>query len=565
MSKYPHITDPNYYKQITKLFNEYKIKPQELTFEQYCSRKHFKLQLPQEFLSQYINPNTPYTSILIYHKIGAGKTCAAIQIAEQWKSFRKIIIVLPASLQTNFRNELRGFCGGDNYLTTSERNLLLSLHPNDKKYKEIIDLSNTRIDKFYHIYSFNKFIDNINDISLHNSLLIIDEIQNMISENGVYYQKLYDKIKSSPKDLRLVLMSATPIFDKPVELALIINLLRKTNELPTGTDFNKKFIKSSLHNDKQIYSIKNIDLFKQYIKGYISYFRGAPQFTFPYMTIKYKYCVMSKFQFDIYNNVLKNENLSSKKESFDIYDLPNQFFIGTRMVSNIVFPNKKLNQLGLDSLTDKHILYDLNKYSCKFYSMINKIQKSPGKIFIYSNFKEFGGIRSFIKILDTFGYKNFIDHGDGSSRYAIWSGDESLKIKNTIYNIFNMKENITGSKIKILLGSPSIKEGISLKEVRQVHIIEPYWNMSRLQQVIGRANRFCSHKELPEDKRNVKVYIYIAISPNNTQTVDQHIQSIANTKNKLISEFEQVLKESAIDCELNKNANITNSDFKCDK
>ena len=410
-----------------------------------------------------------------------------------------------------------------------------------------------------------KNLQNINDISLHNSLLIIDEIQNMISENGVYYQKLYDKIKSSPKDLRLVLMSATPIFDKPVELALIINLLRKTNELPTGTDFNKKFIKSSLHNDKQIYSIKNIDLFKQYIKGYISYFRGAPQFTFPYMTIKYKYCVMSKFQFDIYNNVLKNENLSSKKESFDIYDLPNQFFIGTRMVSNIVFPNKKLNQLGLDSLTDKHILYDLNKYSCKFYSMINKIQKSPGKIFIYSNFKEFGGIRSFIKILDTFGYKNFIDHGDGSSRYAIWSGDESLKIKNTIYNIFNMKENITGSKIKILLGSPSIKEGISLKEVRQVHIIEPYWNMSRLQQVIGRANRFCSHKELPEDKRNVKVYIYIAISPNNTQTVDQHIQSIANTKNKLISEFEQVLKESAIDCELNKNANITNSDFKCDK
>ena len=55
---------------------------------------------------------------------------------------------------------------------------------------------------------------------------------------------------------------------------------------------------------------------------------------------------------------------------------------------------------------------------------------------------------------------------------------------------------------------PAIKEGVSLLRVKYVHIIEPYWNLSRLEQVIGRAVRFCSHKDVEEDKRIVKVYIY---------------------------------------------------------
>ena len=52
-----------------------------------------------------------------------------------------------------------------------------------------------------------------------------------------------------------------------------------------------------------------------------------------------------------------------------------------------------------------------------------------------------------------------------------------------------------------MLGSPSVREGVSFKRVRQVHILEPYWNMSRYEQVIGRAIRFCSHKDLPIEKQ----------------------------------------------------------------
>ena len=52
-------------------------------------------------------------------------------------------------------------------------------------------------------------------------------------------------------------------------------------------------------------------------------------------------------------------------------------------------------------------------------------------------------------------------------------------------------------------------EGITLKNTRYVHIMEPYWHPVRIEQVIGRARRICSHNELPESERNVKVYIYL--------------------------------------------------------
>src|SRR5690606_22372405 len=129
-----------------------------------------------------------------------------------------------------------------------------------------------------------------------------------------------------------------------------------------------------------------------------------------------------------------------------------------------------------------------------------------GKVFVYSGFKEYGGIKSFTRVLEAYGYKNYAKHGEGLKRYAVWSGDENMKTKDEIKHIYNQKDNLYGKKLKILMLSPSAKEGLSLTAVRQVHILEPYWNQSRLDQIIGRASRYCSHKDLPEEERNVMVY-----------------------------------------------------------
>ncbi len=568
MSRYPSINDEEFYDKINRIYKQYKIPKNKMTANEYCKPKEFTLQPPQKFLSNFINPKTPYKSILIYHRIGAGKTCSAIQIAEKWKGEKKIVVVLPASLKGNFKNELRGLCGGNNYLTQAERIRLSKLQPGDDEYKEIIDKSDERIEEYYSIYSYNKFIEYVKGgtMKLANSLLIIDEIQNMVSETGTYYKELYDMLDQGIRGLRIVLLSATPMFDRPVEIALTMNLLDPKLQMPTGREFNKMFIDEKIKNDKKYYSVKNMDKFKNMIKGYVSYYMGAPDFTFPRMSIKYVECEMSEFQEGIYKKILKNEDsdflnkIPSKEEIMNAADLPNNFYIGARFTSNIVYPNKKVNESGLESLTDKKIKDNLAKYSCKIDKIMKSVRRAGGKIFIYSAFKGFAGLRTIIRVLEAFGYKNYQTDGVGRKRFAVWSGDESMEIKDEIREIYNRSDNLHGEKLKIILGSPSIKEGVSLKAVRYVHMLEPYWNQSRLEQVVGRASRFCSHINLPEEERDVKVYVYIATHSDIEITVDQYIRFLSETKNKIIKQFEKAIKEAAIDCRLNLNANETNEE-----
>ncbi len=563
--KYPDISDDEFYSRINKIYEKFTIPKKKQSLKKICFPKKFELQLSQKFVSQFINPNTPYRGVLVYHKIGAGKTCTAIRVAEEWKHLRNIIVVVPASLKNNFRTELRSLCASNNYLTDKERKELNKLHPSSNEYKEIIKRSDERIDKYYSIYSYNKFTElaQKNKIKLNNSLLIIDEIQNMISDEGTYYDVLSKLLKKAPKDLRIILLSATPMFDKPHEIALTLNLLPLQKKIPVGRAFDKLFIKTRKVGDKYTFGVKNLDIFKQSIKGFISYFRGAPPHIFPDMKIKYVKCNMSKFQLEAYKGVLKNEELHSvtfKLKKKDIKavlasKLPNNFFIGTRYTSNIVFPNRKVGQAGLKSLKHDIIRKKLKKYSIKFYEIMKRVQKK-GKIFIYSGFKEEAGLKSLVKVLEAFGYKNYLQHGEGPKRFAIWSGDEDISVKDEIKNVYNQKSNLNGSKLKILLGSPSIKEGVSLAGVRQVHLLEPNWNISKLQQIIGRASRFCSHKDLEEEERNVKVYIYLATHKSIDESVDEYVKYLSEQKNKLIIEFERAVKEAAIDCKIFRNANF---------
>ncbi|AYV84116.1 MAG: SNF2-like helicase [Hyperionvirus sp.] len=581
--KYPSIDDSDFYEKISKIYKRFTIPKAKKTFDEICFPKKFQLQLPQEFLAEYLNPNTPYKGVLVYHRIGAGKTCTAVRIAETWKKDRNILVVVPASLKGNFRGELRTQCADNSYLKPSERKRLAQLPPTDSEYLKIINKSDQRIDKIYSIYSYNKFVELAKDdeISLTNTLLIIDEIQNMVSEEGTYYQTLYDLIQDAPKDLRIVLLSATPMFDKPNEIALTMNLLRLPVELPTGREFYKMFVRViKKRNGTYIYKTKNMDYFKSCIKGYVSYFRGAPPYVFPTLRIRYVKCEMSEFQYSAYKEVSKQEEKEYNRnhlkrnikdigaiKALTIKNLPNNFFIGARIVSNIVFPNRKLDEAGFASFKGKYITENLEKYSIKFHKMMTRISGSGGKIIIYSSFKGYGGITSFRRVLETFGYKNYADDGPGVKRYALWTGDEDVETKNEVREVYNNPNNLGGRQLKILILSASGKEGLSTTAVTQMHILEPYWNQSRIDQVIGRASRFCSHKDVAEEKRIVRVYVYLAVHPDEPETVDQYMFNLSTQKNKLIDEFEKAIKEVAFDCELFKNANTFEDEDKieCDK
>lgn len=574
--RYPEAEDNKFNEKISRLFDVYRTPKKKKTFDEICFPKEFRLQLPQLFVSHFIHPNTPYKGLLVYHQIGSGKSITAIRVAEEWKHYKKIIVLVPASLKGNFRGELRTQATGNAYLTLDERKKIQELHPSHPEFLRIIQKSDERIDQYYTIYSYNKFSELALEgkINLKNTLLIVDEIQNMVSEGGSFYESLHEQIQNAPDDLRIILLSATPMFDKPHEIALTLNLLRLPKEMPIGKNFDKTFIQiTKTIGGKYNYKMKNIGLFKNYIRGYVSYFKGAPTYVFPDTNIKYIKCEMSDFQFNAYMAVLKNENkdYDQSRAKFEIAkelsvkDLPNNFFIGTRIVSNIVFPNKKINEAGFNSFRGKYITENLETYSIKFYKIIKKIKK-PQKVFIYSGFKGYGGIKSLVRVLEEYGYKNYLQYGEGKKRFALWTGDESIKKKNEIKAVYNQTNNLDGSRLKIIISSPSGKEGLSLFGVRQLHILEPYWNNARIAQVLGRGSRFCSHKDLPEEERYLNVYVYIA-TYQDIETVDRYINYLAKQKQKLVSEFEKVIKESAVDCELNYYANVSgnNDNIICDK
>ena len=556
---------------INKEFKKYKIPITTEKMEDFCLPKKFKLQPQQELLSNLlISEHAPWNiyenirGILLFHQIGAGKTCTAISIAEEYKKKIDIVVVLPAALIGNFLTELRSECPGDEYITFEERNKMKSLKRDDDMYKKIIDKSNERINKYYTIYSYHKFVALINDHKikkLNNTLLIIDEVQNMISLNGSFYKALKQVIDNSENNLKLILLSATPMFDQPVEIALTLNLLKTTDLLPI-TKFNQDYMKIKKKSSGITYSTTNMKNFRLKISNLISYYRGAPPQAYPKSEFKVVKCNMSEFQYKSYLTTLSTEDnfVKGSFKNVDILKLPQNFFLGPRMISNIAFPNKSIGHIGFSSFKGEYLqMQNIGNYSIKFLKIIKKISEADGPVFVYSNFKELGGIRCFITFLEYHGWKNYLKYGEGKKRFSIWSGDESQKVKDEIKYIFNQKSNEDGTKIKIMLGSPSIKEGISLLRVQQVHMIEPYWNMSRMLQIMGRAVRFCSHKDVPKSKRIVKIYLYLA-TYSGEKTIDQYIWNLARKKNKLIEKFELILKESAIDCELFYNRNYYKTD-----
>ena len=162
--------------------NKYKIKPNKKSMKELCVPKKFKLQLSQKFLGDFFK-QSKIKGILVYHKIGAGKTCTAVNMAEKLKHKMKIMVVVPASLIGNFKDELRSECPGDEYISKTARKQLSKLKPSDCRFQNIIERSNKKIDKYYTIHSYHKFVCLVkeNKIKLKNTLLIIDEVQNMIS------------------------------------------------------------------------------------------------------------------------------------------------------------------------------------------------------------------------------------------------------------------------------------------------------------------------------------------------------------------------------------------------
>ena len=196
---------------------------------------------------------------------------------------------------------------------------------------------------------------------------------------------------------------------------------------------------------------------------------------------------------------------------------------------------------------------------------------SPGKALVYSNYVVMEGIDMMKIYLRMIGFNDYTLSKENKG-YCEYHGRIDPKDRIKIKNMFNSKDNIRGNKCKIILLSPSATEGIQLLNIRQEHIMEPYWTEVRIQQVVGRGIRQCSHKDLPMSERVVTVYRYKVIKPavlDEDDTVrlstDEYIEDQAKAKANLIESFLTAMKEAAVDCDLFKAHNMMAQSYYCFK
>jgi hypothetical protein len=144
-----------------------------------------------------------------------------------------------------------------------------------------------------------------------------------------------------------------------------------------------------------------------------------------------------------------------------------------------------------------------------------------------------------------------------SAKYVMITGDKSFSHNNTgDIKVLTHPDNKNGKNIKVVLLSRAGAEGLDFKNIRQVHILEPWYNMNRIEQIIGRAVRNLSHCKLDFKKRNVEIYLHGTILPEikgepSEESVDLYVYRYAEKKAIQIGKVTRLLKTIAVDCILN--------------
>jgi len=139
------------------------------------------------------------------------------------------------------------------------------------------------------------------------------------------------------------------------------------------------------------------------------------------------------------------------------------------------------------------------------------------------------------------------------AKYIMITGDPRLSPNNDAdVKAITTDDNIDGEKIKVVLISQAGSEGLDFKAIRQIHILDPWYNVNRLEQIIGRGVRNFSHKDLPFLKRNVEIFLYGTYLTNSEEeAADLYVYRISEIKAVKIGKVTRLLKQVSVDCVIN--------------
>lgn len=692
---YPDIEDPDFasllYKKTEFASLASVLAPEETCFQQ--SRSYFETTPVQRLVARFLHPSTPYNGILLNHGVGVGKTCSAITVAETFLEYmptHTVFIIAPQAIASGFRKTifdvnrltaaskehtrltgdkwLSPQCTGMNYLrltgTASEES-------RDVVAKEVDKV----IRKRYAIMGYLAFANWVkrklaaavpptvtgparereeNAVLLHmfsDHLIIIDEAHNLrdsesgdadeVDESlvndaaaGKALTPIIKRIVGIAEGLRLMLMTATPMYNTAPEITFLLDLLL----LNDTKDFKRLLGNTVFKRDGSLIPEKKDELVKV-IKRYVSYMRGENPNTFPlrltppetnieavvqdYPTTSISRAEGTVIITDLQKNIMKalplvvtpvsqdtivgsllqaklSTNAMTAAEREEEGEGVSNFVLDEIMqIGNITYPNRTWGSTGLTTFFKtstttikgtKCLQYSwkegkledgsqsppfdtvfgegLFRHAPKIAKIVDSILSGKGMSFVYSRYVKAGAIpiaialearglcrcladgtpAPLLKKAAVGGYKGY---------YILLTSDQeaSPNFKGLLEyaTTFTSAEEADGRKVKAIIGSTVASEGLDLKCIRQLHLLDGWYHLNRIEQITGRGVRFCSHSLLSAEERNCLVYLH-AVSIPTFETSDLYAYRLAVRKAIPIGIVSKLMKTNAWDCMLNIDA-----------
>ena len=527
---------------------------------------------------------------------------------------KKVLVLATSAVEETFRSQIfdvnrveedHGFlrsqqCTGRRYLEMLERARSQDLRWENPENRERL---NTIVQKMINdFYEFSGYIQFYNLVEtkriklspadfeawVHENfdgrLLILDEAHKMGESESEEAKRTSDSVQRIVKianGMTLVLLTATPMYDSFQEVILFFNLFlwNDKRQGPSEKLNPANFFKA----DGMFKSPEAEARFRGWCHEYVSFIRGENPFTFPFRLPPPPAMVAPldrKTDFKGTKIKVPRKYLPLVSSVVEGVQKERVLAITGKKIQEDVAPTIVVSPDGRSLTTCFEQATNTAKFqyryakgvpaflgpsqvgshAAKFATVIKCIQESTGIVFVYSNLVR-GGAMPFAMCLEEHGFepatgKRLLENPSGEysgaskGRYAFLTSETTDKQIAVLIRRLRKQENSTGQDIRVIVGSYIISEGVDFKNVRQVHILDPWYNMSRMEQIIGRGLRTCSHSVLPFEEQNCTVYLHTLRYADSTQeTYDEYVyRNFVENKAKSIARVKRVLAESSVDC-----------------
>lgn len=613
----------------------------------------FQIAPHQRFVRSFMSASTPYNGLLLFHGLGSGKTCAAMQVAEETFNTsarngtpRRTYVVAAPTLQAQFKANLYD---ADKLV---QRNgvwtmpgcvapeLLREALPDPRTVEPKESIVRRLAQAVHRRYAFvgpdqlanmvSKVVNKYNGIAAKqkrlqaqraaitehfgNRLYVVDEAHDLRMSGPSSSKRAWTALERIAKDAegtKLLLLTATPVFDAAADIVSLLNLLLLN-------DGRKALRTTAYFTSKGAVLDGGAQRLAKAASGYVSFVSSQDTEAYPYLLSPDQFGYVQpdipppdigfrgddvSAATDILN--LATVSLSAYQGGLLAAIQEQQEEVGkglghtelakTIMALNFVYPGyrpgvkpgpeafisakgllrcvRNLSGTGGRRRLSGPYIYDvavereygdmfalpnLGEYSAKMARILEETNKGAGIVLIYSQYLESGAVpialsleragyvrRDGPALWDAQGPAAPLEKGG----YVLITGDATLSPNNQrAVALATAKTNTRGEEVKVVVISQTGSQGVDLRNVRQTHLLDPWYNLGRVEQIVGRARRRCSHISLPPEERNVSVYLYATRLRTRREAPDYYVYSLAARKAIEGGEITRALKEHAIDC-----------------